>query len=534
MSFLLVSVIVSILIIIIVVYYGWTLITEPVLREDRELLKFSSDIRFDPFPTTININNKYRCAGDDLRKCDTTNPLSCIGCQSLIASCRHFERDTEYIPISGIPTTIPANESANEGYCLTIDDVESRCNLFHGDLALVQLFPERSETLLICNCRNPGIIGNTTILGACDTPFICNGLINNINQDISEVNCICNDNATNVRLNDIPACRLKTIDDASSDGSLNQLVIRPPLRDILPLDHFNSRISQTLKLSHLTNPGLFCPVTGIRIPNVAFGMINENSRFSTINFDAQFKSDDNEYFGIPVRRSATERILIGDTGPDAVLGVFWEEMTIYTRLETFVQRFVFVFSSKNNKEFYRVMNLDENFRYAIKTDDLLLGIHIPIPPMGTINFPAAWCYSAFPSYRCEWTQEGETADSQTPWTSPVTPISNDSNLIARRHSTLPPLGLLWGTGPWRQHTRLNRLLEAREITIEGTELLYVTNNIDYTLRGDNLDGARRVQMMGYTFRRSSNNRQDPWELKTQTNGNADDWEQLQFRLIEGN
>lgn len=528
-------VICTLVVILVLSIYLSTFLATPTHEPTPELFKFSTDIIFDPFPTILDITNEHACTGDTLRKCTITDPFSCIGCQSLISSCIHFENDTDYINSLGETTTIPANDTVDDGYCLTVIDIESRCNLFHGDLALIQITPTRPDTMIICNCRNPGLIGNTTVLGACDTPFICQGNVDDLNKPLAEIDCVCPPSAINERLNDIPSCRTKNVLEASLAGILNDLLIPPPQSDILSNDltNFPATISQNVGSDFLINPCVKCPITNVRIPNTAMGTIAERHKFCSIDTSPQYKSNRNEYFGIPYRRSQFERILAGPTGPDAILGIFWDELVIYTRLESFVQRFVFMFTYENNQKIYDELNLTPTLRYAIAVDDLLLGVHFPIPELATDFVPASVCWHSWPTYSCSWNQGEFNANNSVPFPmSTVEPMHSGSNIVPSVWRQLPPLGLLWGTDPWRQMNALNAWGVRKEIGVGGETFNYTTYTNQFVLNRNPM--ASNVQMIAYGFRRSSPNPNDRWQVVLYNTGDGDEWLRVQNALVEEN
>ena len=174
--------------------------------------KFSYDIKFDPPVDNIDINNPYECTGNDLHKCRINDPLSCVGCKNLIAACKHFDQDTKFIDANGTETIIPQNDDPNEGYCLVVQTLAQRCNPYHGVLVLVQLYPGDTASFLICECKNPGFIGKTTLAGACDEVFVCNGKVLDINVPFDKITCDCPKfyNAANV--NNVPVCQKTTVD----------------------------------------------------------------------------------------------------------------------------------------------------------------------------------------------------------------------------------------------------------------------------------------------------------------------------------
>lgn len=521
-------VIISLVIIVVLAFYFQKYFRSNELENVSEpLQEFSANVKFDPFPQIVNVENPYACTGSDLRKCIVNDLTSCIGCQSLIASCIHFENDIDFIDVNGETSKIPANASENEGYCLTVSSVEDSCNLYHGDLALVQLSPDNSDSMIICNCRNPGLIGNTAVNGACDTVFICNGKIDELNRPMEQINCVCESNSFNVRLNDIPNCQLKTVLAADQENILNELLVEPDQNTLLMNDrtNFNLAIVQNVGSRYLLNPCRNCPITNNLIPNSSLGKVGNrsDSLFCSINFD--LRNGLGEYFGIPIRRSKTERILAGNSGPDAILGIFWEELIIYTRLESYIQRFVFIFNSVYNEKIYEELNLDPSLKYAIAVDDMLLGVHFAIPTVASNEFPQAECIGHWPSYSCEWRQIG-TAQRSESLPINIVPLTPNSNIIHGRAPRQIPGSFIWNRDDWTNMEKFNLYFEWRHIEVDGEPVRYVTNERTYFTNYF----ADKIKFMTYGFKLSNGF----WKLQFYTNGNGDDWNRLKNAIIEYN
>lgn len=153
------------------------------------LPKFHFDIEFDPFPSTINVDNPYNCTPTDLKTCDVRDSFSCFGCKNLVANCIHYDKDTTYIDFDGNKSIIKANATEFEGYCMVAKTLSETCNPFHGDLVLTQLSADATVSGLICDCKFPGFIGNTQIGGSCSDVFICDGKIEDLNQLLDKIKC---------------------------------------------------------------------------------------------------------------------------------------------------------------------------------------------------------------------------------------------------------------------------------------------------------------------------------------------------------
>lgn len=226
-------------------------LTQPI----SELLKFSKDFTFDEYPNDINIENEFDCNAESLHVCIIGDPQSLFGCKELIVRCQHFKEDTEY-HYNETVTIIPKNKNENEGYALPITHLSEDCNPYHGAYVLVALNAQASEYMFICHCKNPGLIGNTHLLGNCTSVFICNSKIDNIDQPLEKINCKCKDDEESSRYIDskIPICRTLTVQAANEKYSnwtdkINFINTRTISKNV-----FNKTISDGLNVDILLDP----------------------------------------------------------------------------------------------------------------------------------------------------------------------------------------------------------------------------------------------------------------------------------------
>lgn len=271
-AFILIAIVILLLIYVIILIYKKV---TPFQFTPKSIPHFSIDHQFNPYPATININNKYDCNADSLRKCTLDDETTLFGCKELIVRCHHFDKDIEYMN-NGISKIIPKNETANEGYALAITTIIDACNPYHGDLTLVTVNENSNEYMLVCTCKNPGYIGNEDILGNCTTVFICNGKIDDINKTLDRINCVCDVRQKSLRYDDgLPVCKSMTVKDANAlyDDWTN-LVPFNSTRQI-ETDKYNPTISGNLKTTRLLDP---CRNslhdTTIAIPNGKYDSIN--------------------------------------------------------------------------------------------------------------------------------------------------------------------------------------------------------------------------------------------------------------------
>lgn len=272
--------------------------------EQKEIPRFSADIQFDPYPQTVNIENQYDCNVSSLRVCNINDSTTLFGCKELIVRCHHFDEDTPYIE-NNETIIIPKNSTADEGYALAITTIADACNPYHGDMTLVTTDADSSEYMLICTCKNPGYIGNESLLGNCTSIFVCNGKIDNIDQPLNKINCQCDARQTTIRYEDgLPVCKDLLVHEANelySDWS--NIVPWNSFRQI-ETSAYNVTISGNLKTSRLLDP---CQSslhdTTIQIPDSQYNsavsqcVVNE-SGFPVVNGLLKFTSSDDVKVGI--------------------------------------------------------------------------------------------------------------------------------------------------------------------------------------------------------------------------------------------
>lgn len=282
---------------------------ETNVAKAKELPEFSYDLVLPNPPQNIVITNEYACTLDELRTCSVSDPTSCFGCQNLTAACQHFDTDQLYTNAKGETTTIPANTSPDEGYCLVVQRLFERCNPFHGNLVFVQRSPNSNELALICDCKNPGYIGNLTIDGACETVFVCNGKIDDVNKPLEEIECKCEESQQPTRINNVPTCRIKSVDEATGQDYGNLMW---PV-SALPTSMLSQNLAGNFNSDRFINPCQVCILTGAPVDGELFYSPNEESYFCR----------NRDYSSLPVRRHKSYRILRGSFGPDGMINLPW-------------------------------------------------------------------------------------------------------------------------------------------------------------------------------------------------------------------
>lgn len=498
---------------------------------------FSSDLRFDPFPQQIDVSNPYACSGTELRECTLSDQTSCIGCQSMISRCTHFSSDTTYFDDDGQPHIIPANTDPDAGYCMTItnNDLNVECNVYHGDLALIKISPESVASMFFCNCKNPGFIGNTSLLGACDTPFICNGKVDDINQNLNDIQCKCSVTQHSVRNTDgMPMCVDMTIQEANTRGRLNDLINNIESDKLASIDIFHPVIRNQLNVNSLVHPCKICPLTNKFIENGIIGTIGDE-KFCSIHLNQV--STRNSHFGIPYRRSQTERLLTGDhNGPDAVLGVYWHEMMVYDHLLSDQrQMIVFKIEPELNEDFYITLGLNASESYWIYTDNLLMGLHIPTPALDFTKIPGTTCWEGWPNYDCTFGVDiidGRNQPVLNFTNTELEYIAPNTNILRAPPNISRPSGVfLTGITAWREMQNLNQYmnLSIKQFGDNMHPYLIVDGFRSATRRTSKFAGD--AQLIAWGFRRKSINPILGWEYSMYSNHNATDWKTIDARLI---
>lgn len=309
---------------------------------------FTYDIHFEPPPEEIDIKNPYACSPTDLHPCKVNDPIGCEGCQSLIATCKHFAEDATFIDDDGTEKTIPANETENDGWCWTLNNPTQACNPFHGNLVFVRVQPERPETMLFCECIYPGYIGKTTFDGNCETVFICDGKIEELNVPLKEMKCVCSQNSINVYQNDVPMCVPKKVQDMPNYDDpmfFNEAIT-------VSIECFNETIANACPSKVLLNPCNYCLLTGKYIANGKMVPTDdEEGGFQCVLRDAQKN-------GLPIRRSSLGRLLKGTNGPDGIIDLKIKTVLVYNYIsnDVFEQKAI-TFLAKDNIDFLTRLEL---------------------------------------------------------------------------------------------------------------------------------------------------------------------------------
>ncbi|UHB41763.1 PIF-1 [Macrobrachium rosenbergii nudivirus] len=311
-----------------------------------DIIKFSYDIYFNPPPDDFVIENPDACSATDRKTCSMKDPFSCSSCKSLLATCKHFAEDIKYVDSEGNTSIIPKNTTEDEGYCITQENISQMCNPYHGDLILIQPDKKSPNVRLFCDCKNPGYIGKTNINGACDEVFICNGKIDNINQPLTDIRCVCGDDYESILVNDVPSCVFSTVENFKGYDKDDFYGDIP----LVSVDNFNSDIRNYYPGKKLPDPCKYCMLTGDYIPNGKMVESDDGWQCVTSKIDKG---------GLPIRRSLSQRLLAGTKGPDAVINLKVQNILIQGyQQNTEFEQIVVTFKVKDNKKILAYIDKD--------------------------------------------------------------------------------------------------------------------------------------------------------------------------------
>lgn len=261
-------------IITIIICFFWN---KTQLKTPKKLNHFSKNYKFKEYSNETDISNQISCNAETLKKCKLDNPSDLYGCKEFYVSCQHFDKDV-LVHVNKEIKTIPKNSNKNEGYALPITaKTKEQCNLYHGDLTLVARSETSDEYMLICQCKKPGYIGNDHILGNCTTVRICDSKIDNINQELEKINCICPPTHQSARnFDQSPICKPLTIVEANEKFADWSDKINWSDKQTIPTSTFNKTIQDNMNVKSLLNPCLYSILdTSINIPNSSFDMENK-------------------------------------------------------------------------------------------------------------------------------------------------------------------------------------------------------------------------------------------------------------------
>lgn len=227
---------------------------KPLRYRDETVPRFSVAVRYDPYPSTVDLGNRYDCNAKSLRKCLTDDVTTLLGCKELTVRCHHFDEDTNFHD-NGRVSVIPKNEGPNEGYALSIQTIVDTCNPFHGDPVLISDADESGDYILGCRCKNPGYIGSENVVDSCTTVHICGGKIDDIDRPLAKINCVCDVTETAVRYADgLPVCKPLTVREANEKFDDWSHIVPWSSDRLIDKRVYNATVRDNLKTSRLLDP----------------------------------------------------------------------------------------------------------------------------------------------------------------------------------------------------------------------------------------------------------------------------------------
>lgn len=454
--------IICIVCIIILAYIAYKILPQyEVTIEESEitdLYKFSTDFRFEPTPSEIDINGEYECTTLDLRECNVNDQTSCGGCKSLNASCKHFDSDMPFIDDDGNEHIIPKNTDSNTGYCMNLTTIAEGCSP-QGDYAIMQTGVDTYDYYLMCVCKNPGLIGNMTIDGNCTTIYMCNGKIDDINKPINEIKCICDEYQVADVRNDISYCRNKKLQELSSDelAVLNNENYRD---SYLPLDYFDKTIVQNLKEGmELPDPCTRCAVTG----KVVFAKATKDKHGNVYCIENSNLPNLVKQVVITDSNSVNGRILNGTIGGDIALAMKWTTVFCVTGQDS-ILRCYYVCELKNNPG-YEILFGDKSTIYIDAPKKGLLNVHYLAKFIRGYN-----CGPYYETYTTNWKirmqTQGNRRDIEI-----ITVVPNNFEIYKRKDCPYVTGCSSWDQFEWHTYQKINYEVEFQPLNVVGSTLI---------------------------------------------------------------
>lgn len=326
---------------------------------------FPLDKNFSNYLAMRNRGGIENCSVEKLRVCNLNEPDSCRNCLNAFSRCIHFNKDTPFYDKLGRQRIIPKNVNDHEGYCLAAkvwNRNKSPCNPLHGDVVVIE--KPSSELEVICKCKYPGYVGGKY----CKEPFVCGGKVRDINVPLNEMECLCSPGMVAKRQNGIPTCTEPILADRHLDSVIYEQdynLKQPVSKTVL----FTALENGIPLFDRINNPCSICPITKMFV----------NGKVVNTSKDEQTKpnyecicSSDTPWFGVPVRlnSSANNRLLKGNRGPDAILGIYFKAIYVYGRVEkegNVLYVVVFDYENGKNAKFFNSLKLNKEKEYFIKS-----------------------------------------------------------------------------------------------------------------------------------------------------------------------
>lgn len=166
-------------------------------------------------PSLPSDTTPVECNFKTVIKCKISALDDCFACKETLSTCIHFNEnvniyDSGHKNVVGVVT---ANSTADEGYCLRLEDKEKRtCSFKNGGRWIIV---ERDDRYTyVCTCTNPEIFSRTTLHGDCDHFNFCrNGKIANNDtwKTFDDIICDCDEDYKQIVKNNKSQCIRKNI-----------------------------------------------------------------------------------------------------------------------------------------------------------------------------------------------------------------------------------------------------------------------------------------------------------------------------------
>lgn len=407
------------------------LLNSTTLNKTKDLVSFSKQFKFKEFDKKKDISNTIPCNTDNLKICNLNNPNDLYGCREFYVECHHFDQDVIYFE-NKVKKTIPKNNK-NEGYALPITSkLEEKCNIYHGDLTLISKNDNLDEYMLICKCKEPGYIGNDHILGNCTTVRICNSKIDDINQPLEKINCICDQTEQSVRLNQTPSCKTYDIVSANEKFEDWSHLLDWSSKQTIPKQEYNKTVQDNLHNSQLLNPCTYSLLDStIEIPNAKYDAVNKTCTLTD--------------YGLPVRnnnladmkktyKSHDDKIDIDYKQIDAVIHTDkYESLRIVDRIQSKTGKINKRIGLKTKLPFLKNKSVRININ-----EPTTFGYNSQLLLSTKEQFVSGNCHTDYPTYNCEYSDAYDYTYLDIP---------------RPKFSELPG-GYLWGRETWEDFNRL--------------------------------------------------------------------------------
>lgn len=417
--------------------------------QDTVIPKFSVQVEYTQEPLALKLNNRHDCNARSLRKCMMDDYTTLLGCKELTARCHHFDFNTSFYE-NGFVSVIPRNSTYNEGYALSMEVVVDSCNPFHGDIVLVTDGSGSNGYILGCWCKNPGYIGNDSVLDSCNVIHICDGKIDNINQPLENINCVCDETEYSARYDDgLPVCKPLTVIEANKRFDDWSHIVPWSCDRLIGKRVYNATVRDNLKTSVLLDPcSNAITDTTVQIPGAYYNEVLKTC----------FYKD----YGLPVRTGALQQ------NKNTL-----QSTTIDGALPSGRHKYLRLIDNVCGKR--KIVNVRTTVKLDLETggpSNLEIEVNVTLPyPLGigkraqfllstADQMLAGRCTGSWPSYSCEVTEY----------------FSRNMYGIPTTDYRAPPGPFLWATDTWEKVERM----VSSGVVVQETGVALVNSYLDAT------------------------------------------------------